>query len=287
MTQITTPELLRDGVARTGLPLPVLLRIVAKSALIRHVAERRNGLDFVLKGGTLLHHVYASPRFSVKDADYTHIAPERVDEQRLNAALTVAEPDFTVDFSTVEWTRENAIWSTDVGYTMGLRDVPAGREGLKITVSVRFGEWLDKQNPVLYSDPLLAGQSSFKLNGLSLEELAAEKILAWCTKRLEKHAVDLAYLARDHSDLNRAKTLDLTRQKFVIESHMPRYPANGIREFSDLAKVLVSPDALRTLRRNWPSDLLMPGAELRHPTTLREVTNVERLLQTFWLPVLS
>lgn len=234
LTTITTPELLRGGVARTGLSLPVLVRIVAKSALIRHVAARRTGQDFVLKGGTLLHHVYASPRFSVKDADYTHIAPERVDKQSLNAALTVAAPDFTVDFSTVEWSLDNAIWSTDVGYTMGLQDVPAGRDGLKITVSVRFGEWLDKQKPVLYRDPLLAGQSSFMLNGLSLEELAAEKILAWCTKRLAKHAVDLAYLARDHSALDRNKALDLTRQKFVIESHMPRY--DGIREFSDLAR---------------------------------------------------
>jgi hypothetical protein len=36
--------------------------MVAKSAAVRHIAQGPHSAHFVLKGGTLLTHVYSSPR---------------------------------------------------------------------------------------------------------------------------------------------------------------------------------------------------------------------------------
>jgi hypothetical protein len=62
---------------------------------------------------------------------------------------------------------------------------------------VRAGEWLDRDGPpLIYRDPLLATDSGFPINGLTHNELAAEKLLGWCGKPLPKHLVDLAYRRR-------------------------------------------------------------------------------------------
>lgn len=63
---------------------------------------------------------------------------------------------------------------------------------LKITVSVRAGERLDPpRERLFYHDPLLAHDATFEVNGLTRDELSAEKVLAWCSKPLAKHFVDL------------------------------------------------------------------------------------------------
>lgn len=291
MTSITTPALLRAEAARTGFTQEQLVRIVAKSALIRHVALGRDGRDFVLKGGTLLHHVYGSPRFSIIDADFTHRRATGVDGELLSAALSVAEDDLVIDFSDVEWLLDQAIWRAEaVAYTVGGAVLVGSRQGMNVTVSVRLGEWMDPQERVTYSDPMLATATTFLVNGLTREELAAEKILAWCSKQLVKHAVDLACLARDHATLIDAdKAIALTRRKFDIEGGMDRYKKNGMNSFDDLAGALLGAGAARQLSAQWDaSGLLIPLSEQAKPDeeTLRKRENIERFLREFWLPKL-
>lgn len=134
------------------------------------------------------------------------------------------EEEFSIDFSSVQWIKDNEIWSAQaVAYSVGGGRIPGDRNAMNVTVSVRAGEWLDPRSPVTYHDPLLTEVQEFAVNGLTLKELAAEKILAWCSKQLVKHAVDLAYLARDHAGLDVDKAIDLTRRKFAVEGGAPRY----------------------------------------------------------------
>ena len=129
-----------------------------------------------------------------------------------------------------QWTTENQLFdgrtpfSID-GITLGSRK--ADRE-LKISVSVRPGEWLDPGAALMYTDRLLADDHVFWVNGLSKEELSAEKILGWCSKPLPKHLVDLACIARDHAqDLDLGKVADLLDRKFQEESRSCPLPERG------------------------------------------------------------
>jgi hypothetical protein len=73
---------------------------------------------------------------------------------------------------------------------------------------------------------MLADASSFQVLGLSLEELAAEKVLGWASKDLPKHYIDLAYIARNH-----ASTMSLDRSgELIVEKFERELP--GITVFS-------------------------------------------------------
>jgi hypothetical protein len=75
---VTSQDLLARAEERTGLVRNQLLLMVAKSAAVRHIAQGPYSEHFVLKGGTLLTHVYSSPRQSIQDADYLHRQAETV-----------------------------------------------------------------------------------------------------------------------------------------------------------------------------------------------------------------
>ena len=90
MTELlTTVEILKEAQDRTDLTREQLLLMVAKSGLVRHLATGRDAEHFVLKGGTLLHHVYRSPRQSIRDADYTYIGEAALSGPKLEDALRV------------------------------------------------------------------------------------------------------------------------------------------------------------------------------------------------------
>lgn len=93
---VTTDELLDAGEARTGLTRAQLVRMVGKSAAIRHIAGHEHRQQFVLKGGSLLTHVYGSPRQSIADADYVHLEPDTVKSPDLDDAFTVNEGGFAM-----------------------------------------------------------------------------------------------------------------------------------------------------------------------------------------------
>ena len=81
----TTPERVRSYGRRAGLPPQQVMMLVARCALVKHLAAE-HGDRFVLKGGALLYHVYGTPRVSFVDTDYAEIetrgAPDPIDVER-------------------------------------------------------------------------------------------------------------------------------------------------------------------------------------------------------------
>ncbi len=94
---ITSQDLLQRAQERTGLARNQLLLMVAKSAAVRHIAQGPHSEHFVLKGGTLLTHVYSSPRQSIQDADYLHRQAETVTGPELEQALLGDAKGITFD----------------------------------------------------------------------------------------------------------------------------------------------------------------------------------------------
>jgi predicted nucleotidyltransferase component of viral defense system len=282
---VTTQDLIERAEERTGLARNQLLLMVAKSAAVRHIAQGPHGEQFVLKGGTLLTHVYNSPRQSIQDADYMHRQPETVTAPELEQALLgethgiVFEPAFTYQDArqqfrgTVEFTFDDIVIR---------RSKP-----LKVSVSVRPGEWLDPPPSSLdYHDPLLARESTFKVQGLSLNELAAEKLLGWCSKDLAKHFVDLAYIAREHpADIDHELVARLVAQKFAHEGKQGRYRALDVTRIDQLPGRFTDRRRLHdVIGRQGLDDLFFSLAEQQRPAdhTLTSTANIERLALGFW-----
>lgn len=294
---ITTDELLDAAEARMGLLRRQLLTMVAKSAAVRHVATKAEGGErFVLKGGTLLTHVYKSTRQSIGDADYLHLDRETVKTDDIEDALRFKEGQFTMDpqlrfVGERESFEGKGVFSFEDIHIREARD----RE-LKITVSVRPGERLDEPDePLYYSDPTLTGTSMFKVEGLTINELSAEKLLGWCSKDLAKHLVDLAYVARVwHERVDHDRVAELVHDKFRIEGGARRYKDLGIRATGQLVPRFRDSDRLQTvLYAEWDqlsSDaILFLPAERDQPEdqTLLDPANVARLALEFWEPTLE
>jgi predicted nucleotidyltransferase component of viral defense system len=282
---VTSEPLLQRAEERTGLARNQLLLMVAKSAAVRHIAHGPHSEHFVLKGGTLLTHVYNSPRQSIQDADYLHRQAETVTAPELEQALLgdsqgiAFEPAFSYQADreqfrgTVEFTFDDIVIR---------RSRP-----LKVSVSVRPGEWLDPpDSPLDYHDPLLAQNGAFKVQGLSLNELAAEKLLGWCSKDLAKHLVDLAYIAREHpTEIDHELVARLVTQKFAQEGGRGRYRALGVSNVAQLPDRFTDRRRLSdVLHRQGLDDLFFALTEQQRPEdqTLTSTANIERLALGFW-----
>jgi predicted nucleotidyltransferase component of viral defense system len=276
-----------------------LLILVAKSATVRHLATHPDYNElFVLKGGTLLSNVYLSPRQSIADADYTYLEPEQLTIPQLDAAFAIkGEYGFHLD---ADWSFDREMFEGKHQFSIEGITLSRSRRSpeLKVTVSVRAGEWLDQDKdnpPLIYHDSLLATDSTFAVNGLTRNELAAEKLLGWCSKPLlAKHFVDLAYLAREHArHIDHEKVAGLVREKFSKEKGADRYRRLGIRTTADLVAGFAEPTKLAGMRRDWKrfseTELLLLPHELSQPAdvTLSEVADVERQAVEFWEPTLE
>ncbi len=296
---LSTEALLEAAQERAGLTREQLLLMVAKSGLVRHLATGPDAKRFVLKGGTLLHHVYRSPRQSIRDADYTYIGDVPLTGPKLEDALRVrGEEGFYLNPEDAVLTTENDMFSLKrMPFSIeaeGIQLRPRRGKGLDITVSVREGERLDPpEAPLIYSDPLLAGVSRFTINGLTLEELCAEKVLGWVSREHLRHYIDLAYVARDFDDTDRAKTCELIAAKFSKEKASRLYRDKGIATIADLVSAFSSTTALKALRNGWERTLrteifFMPLEHTLSPDqTLIDVANVERYAGEFWMPPLE
>jgi len=162
---------------------------------------------------------------------------------------------------------------------------------LDISMSVRSGECLDGPIPLVYVDTTLAGESHFTVMGLSLEELGAEKVLGWASKDQSRHYIDLAYIARDHSDgLDPEKAASLIREKFAREKSSGRY--RKIRTVAELASTFAAPARVELIRKSWQDDLgtqilFLPAEEERAEGSLADFANVERYVNEVWVPILA
>lgn len=293
---ITSDELLDAAEARTGLARAQTLTMVAKSAAVRHVATNAEGGNrFVLKGGTLLTHVYRSPRQSIADADYLHLDKEIATDQ-VEEALDFSEGDFTME---AEMRYDDAKASFEGKGVFSFEDIRISRQRdreLKITVSIRQGERLDvPSEPLFYHDATLLGDSVFLVEGLTINELSAEKLLGWCSKDLPKHLVDLAYVARSRSDeVDHDRVAELVREKFAIEGASGRYRSLGISSTADLPARFRDHERVQALlHQDWPrlsnDELYFLQAERNEAADqqLLDSMNVERLATDFWAPTLA
>jgi predicted nucleotidyltransferase component of viral defense system len=298
-TLLTTVEILDEAQDRTGLTREQLLLMVAKSGLVRHLATGPDAQRFVLKGGTLLHHVYRSPRQSIRDADYTYIGDAPLTGPKLEDALRIEGQDgFYLNPEDAVLTTENEMYTLKrMPFSIdaeGIELGPRRGRGLDITVSVREGERLDPpDSPLMYSDPLLAGESRFAINGLTLEELSAEKILGWVSREHVRHYIDLAYVARGFDDIDRDRTCNLVSAKFEAEKDNRLYREKGVRTVADLVEAFSSEQALAALRKGWEQTLgteiffLPSERDLPADERLAAMENVERYVTEFWLPALE
>jgi predicted nucleotidyltransferase component of viral defense system len=295
---ITTDELIEARMDETGLTREQLLLVVAKSALVRHLATGPDKDRFVLKGGTLLAHTYKSPRQSVRDADYTYIEPTLPTVDDLIEMLRVPGTNgFHLDPAEARWTTGADIYEAK-GMKFSIEDitvVPRSRgrgrgNALDISVSVRSGECLDGPIPLIYTDTMLAGEHRFTVMGLSLEELAAEKVLGWASKDQSRHYIDLAYIARDYREvLDGEKAATLICGKFEREKSSGRY--RNIRTVSQLADAFSASARIKLIRDSWTDDLgtqilFLPEEADRTEGSLTDFTNVERYVNEVWVPIL-
>ncbi len=294
---ITTDELIEARMDETGLTREQLLLVVAKSALVRHLATGPDKDRFVLKGGTLLAHAYKSPRQSVRDADYTYIEPTLPTVDDLIEMLRVPGTNgFYVDPAEARWTTGTDIYEAK-GMKFSIQDITVASRGrgrgnaLDISVSVRSGECLDGPIPLIYTDNMLAGESRFSVMGLSLEELAAEKVLGWASKDQSRHYIDLAYIARDYREvLDADKAARLICEKFARERHSGRY--RRMRNVGELASTFSAPARVKLIRDSWKDDLgtqilFLPEEDERAEDSLADFANVERNINEVWTPILS
>lgn len=294
---ITTDELIKARMDETGLTREQLLLVVAKSALVRHLATGPDKDRFVLKGGTLLTHVYKSPRQSVRDADYTYIEPTLPTVPDLIEMLRIPGTNgFHLDPAEAQWTTGKDIYEAK-GMKFSIEHIAVATRGhgrgsaLDISVSVRSGECLDGPIPLVYTDTMLAGETRVSVMGLSLEELAAEKVLGWASKDQSRHYIDLAYIARDHREaLNTAKAATLIWRKFEHEKSSGRY--RNIRTVSQLADAFSTPARIKLIRDSWEEDLgtqilFLPEEHERVEGSLADFANVERYVEEVWVPILA
>lgn len=295
---VTTGALIRAYADKTGIAEAECLQIVAKSASIRAMAHKY-GKRFVLKGGTLLYHVYKSRRASYKDADLAEKGGHYEDPDELGRVLTITEGTFQLRGNAGRWGwGEDLIEGLEIPVDLGIKVALPRYKRLKITVSLRQSEQLDPpKEPLFYTDEMLADESTFEVSGLTLNELAAEKIIGWALRGEPKHYADLGLIGRDHvSHIDADKVEDFTRRKIASERQMEAtrsfYVAKGVRGPADLAKHFRSPAlAGRLHQRNWENvlgaDLAFMAEEEEEAEPFTDVQNVKKVVESVWGPVLD
>ena len=264
---------------------------------MRHIATGPDKDRFVLKGGTLLAHVYKSPRQSVRDADYTYIDPTSPTVDELIGMLRVPGTNgFYLDPEEARWTTGTDIYEAK-GMKFSIKDITITGRGrgrgsaLDISMSVRSGECLDGPIPLVYTDTMLAGESNFSLLGLTLEELAAEKVLGWASKDQSRHYIDLAYITRDYgATLDADKAATLICEKFARERHGGRYrnirSVAELSTFSATARVKLISDS-RAGPWNANPVPARGGNPRRGLSSLADFANVEQHVTEVWGPILT
>ena len=196
-----------------GLTLGQARALAAKTGVVRHLARDPKGSRrLALKGGTLLHGVYGSPRVSIADVDYadaavgdnaeTAIAEEApLTPEEVAEAVTFDEDGLKVKGIEGTW-RESDELVVGESVPFELEDVEpldaGGRDEqpLNISVSVRKAEVVQGITVARFQ-AVFIDEPEFEVSALALDEALVEKVISFSMKHFNKHYVDLAIAARD------------------------------------------------------------------------------------------
>jgi hypothetical protein len=300
---LTTPERVLAYQTRTGLTGRQVMLVLARCALVRYLSD--NYWDrFILKGGSLLYHVYRTQRVSFVDTDFADVQTHIADLSELEGVLTIDSDDGEFTLTTLpdgRWQEKGSIvHGSRLQFSIaGLELGAAARGRVSVSVSFRPSERIDTPKDYLMfdSEGLLENRSIFAVNGLTLNEMAAEKVIAWCVKdEFYKHLADLALIARDHQhELDAHRVAQLIALKFAaerdaMESRL-RYRSLELTEPKDLNKYFLEAGRLTAMHENWASQLgstiVLRREEATHRMTIRESQNVEQLIRDYWEPIIA
>jgi hypothetical protein len=120
-----------------------------------------------------------------------------------------------------------------------------------------------------------------------LNELAAEKILAWAGKHLPKHYADLAFIAREHPNMIDHQLVSRLRQmKFAAESEQELYRKQGMASSRSIPNAFRSPQHLGLAQKEWSQavgdSILVNATEAARKDTLCSFAYVNGLVDDFW-----
>lgn len=299
----TDPKRVLDYQRRSLLPRRQVLLLLARCGLVRYLAEHHYD-RFILKGGALLYHVYGTNRVSFVDTDFADTQTRVPDPDEVERVLTIKSSDGFELTTTPDGRWEdkgNIIKGSRLRFT--IQDLQVSEEGhegrINISVSFRPGERIITPDEDLYFDAegLLVDDVPFKVNGLVLDEVAAEKIIGWCVKEeLHKHLADLALLARDHRDrLDPDRVADLIAQKFEVErvamETRVAYDRLGLRAPADLNRYFLEPARLEAVHSTWKQQLgtsiWVRREERNEDVPITDSANVEALVREYWADIVA
>jgi hypothetical protein len=290
-------ETVQKEMRRTGLSEVQVLNVVARSLMVRHLSQIYPD-RFWLKGGGLLYHVYGSPRASFTDTDMADISKEFVTGIDLSKIFTLKGDGYYVAGKDGTWGVKDDIVQGEVPFFIQNFRLKKDDSKLKLSVSLRKGEVLDKRPPMNYNAlDLLTGQNIFKVNGLSLEELSAEKTLGWCIKQdLYKHYIDLALIARNFgNEIEISNYSSMLSTKFYAEKKSEQkkeiYAILNLKTPEDLRREFGSRTKLLAMEKDWrktiDSNIYLTREERARPDSIANLNNVMDLVNSFWTPVLE
>jgi Nucleotidyl transferase AbiEii toxin, Type IV TA system len=299
----TDPQRVRNYQRRSLLPRRQVLLLLARCGLVRYLAQHHYD-RFVLKGGALLYHVYQSNRVSFVDTDFADTETHVPDPDEVERVLTIKSTDGFELTTTPDGRWEdkgNIVKGSRLRFTIqDLQVSDEGHEGrVNISVSFRPGERIITPKEDLYFDAegLLIDDAPFKVNGLVLDEVAAEKVIGWCVKEeLHKHLADLALLARDHRDeLDRARVADLIAQKFELEREAMEtrvaYERLGLKVPADLNRYFLETKRLEAVHSTWKGQLgtsiWVRREERNEDVSITDPANVESLVREYWADIVA
>lgn len=165
---LTSPEAIDDVVERYAVTEAQAHLLVAKTAVAKLVATVADDEMFVLKGGTLLHHVHGSPRVSLADIDYADGRKKvSADVAAVKDAIR-AEHDlgFQMDVDAGAWNQKGGLISGEEIPVFLTIDASGGHP-VNISVAVRQGEVIDME--VVEFHPVgLVDRTVFRVQAVSL-----------------------------------------------------------------------------------------------------------------------
>ena len=288
-----------------GLTLGQARALAAKTGVVRHLArDPKRSRRLVLKGGTLLHGVYGSPRVSIADVDYADAAVGDSDGGEMavaeEAPLTPEEVAEAVTFDEdgLKFKGIEGTWREGDELVVGesvpfeLEDVEpldaGGRDEqpLNISVSVRKAEVVQGITVVRFRAAFI-DEPEFGVSALALDEALVEKVISFSMKHFNKHYVDLAIAARDLRGLFDPEiVLSLFTRKLRAEKRRQPERFKNVERASDLFNRFHDRRELERMIRSW-SDVDKQLFLSLDEQELTEPGRVDELVTGYWTPILE